>query len=280
MVMSCDYFIPPGFGSMLSVGSIFNLFTSVLPEWYSWRASVVERQGNKALSVRELPFAFSKDAPQVLPILITNYSLQRTQNDDGHWIIDEVSSNFVRTLRSFMKDLPTYKQPMIEGHKLPGRDMMVQCFKPRDDGMMVSCLVSHQPQVISVSEELGRTVSELNTDLYMAEFKLEVRKSRAQRKAVALRAAPVAVEEFLIEETGETAGRLTDSLPTRYTTKACMNEFILKMKYMQAHYEMYAETLLTMTRREQPAGSANKQSSGSSKKGNPSKRSKTARDAK
>ena len=40
---------------------------------------------------------------------------------------------------------------------------------------MVETLVSHQPLVISVSEELGRTVSELTRELYMAEYRLEVR---------------------------------------------------------------------------------------------------------
>ena len=225
MVMSCDFFMPPAFGSVYSLGSMYNLFTSVLPRWYAWRAAVVENECLK--NYKETQFKFSQSPPKILPILITNYQLKMAQ-DPGpprRWVVDEIESNFVMTLHSFMGQLRREELMPPEDNFALRRGMaaMLQSFQPRNDGQMVSCLVSHQPRIIAVSEELGRTVNELTTTLYKREY-------QAGTKA-----------EARIQLRGRGNGRHEVKVLLKEQDFA---EFDMKLEYMQTHYERISEWLL------------------------------------
>jgi len=230
MAMSCEYIMPPVFGSVFSTCSIHSLFTSVLPRWYAWREDAVKAQ-LKSEDIND-KFKFKPSFPKILPAVVSNYELLLEQ-ENSKWVVGLIESNFVQTLHDFLNELRSDENPYTPErlYDQEGMRLMLENFSPRSDNQMVTCLVSHQPLIISVSEELGRTISELSLALYKQEYSVGTQ-AEAERKNWARMRGRQAIEVIMTEE--------------------ALADFEMKLKYMQDHYKDLALWLQsTMTQKTQ-----------------------------
>ena len=245
MTMSCDYIIPPGFGSVYSMGSTQKLFTSVFPAWYGWRKQVL----NTLEDLEEVgeEFRLKPTPPKILPVLITNYELLADQSE-GRWVMGFEHSNFVHTLHSFMEQLRSGEfypdKDKAKSHKNIGMKEMLDNFRPRGDGQMVTAVVAHQPAVISVSEELGRTIAELTPELYEKEWNT------------------VTEEQY-----NRSRGRTVSTAFSRLVTQDDLEDFGMRLNYMQERYKKIADWLLWVPNARPASTSAFGRSNGKRKRG-------------
>ena len=106
MAMSCDLILIPTFASVYSAVAIYNMFRTVLPEWYAWRSNLIRMQSDPvwgADNENDIRFQFKSDPPRILPVVMTNYEIMETSNTPGQavrYALDDGSSDFVTTFIS------------------------------------------------------------------------------------------------------------------------------------------------------------------------------------
>lgn len=145
--MCMDYILCPCFADLYNAGSVHGLFTSILPQWLSWRHDVVEQQEQDEDDI------FPNAPPKVLPLIVTNYSMDDPKSN----IVCLEDSSFFHTIKTFVSNDEWKNEVPKEFNKhLPEFE---SCGNQR-----VLFLVPYLETAIHVTHELGRTLEELKTD--------------------------------------------------------------------------------------------------------------------
>ena len=163
-VMSSDFILPPCFADFYSVSSVHGLLWKVLPDWLTWRQSLVNEQ--QSLGTVPSAFKLPLQPTRLLPFLVCNYNVTYY----GGVVHDALEAQALPApafvVNSFAVFIRTLQQ-LLQHQGLPpiSRSMFAPC-----NGEMVITFIPNLGAISKVSHQIGHPIVCMSAEVLIEKF--------------------------------------------------------------------------------------------------------------